>query len=186
MCPSHSSQLPFRNTPNHAMQTLMACPLDDLPETSVALHSSEFVPGVDYDQRSEIHAASLRVIAFFLFLVLLSSSAREDRWHVGHPSRSCWVRKSRPSPLSSLQCCWWLRKTHAQYFYEYVERNRKSSHTFFSLTHASYGYDYKLLPFSVSGTIYHLWDLWDHFLQCLRPCLHWKCQAALHFTLYLI
>lgn len=34
-----------------------------------------------------------------------------------------------------------------------------------------HGFDYKLLPFTILGAIYHLWDLWDHFLSQAFPCL---------------
>lgn len=68
----------------------------------------------------------------------------------------------------------------------YVDRNRKSSHTS-TLTHASYGFDYKLLPFSVSGAIYHLWDLWDHFLQRLSlSALETSSSTPLHRVLNLV
>lgn len=158
-------------------------------EPSVAEHPSEFVPGVDGDKRGEIHAPSLRLIASFLFLVLLSSrrqglhQRRMAAYKLFLTVALSEEEQTTATPLFSptlfvvLKVAVLVRQPCARRFCEYLYRKewRMMSSRPPSLDYApfnlSHGFDYKLLPFTISGAIHHLWDLLGHFLSGAFSCL---------------
>lgn len=116
----------------------------------------------------------LRLIAFFLFLVLLSGSPLElhqSRKMAYGPSLTVAVSEEKQAvatlhfdPKLSVQWCWWLRQPHARHFCEYTQKGMENDvfPHFFSQSRF-----YELVAVCMALiTSYYPSQSWEPFIIC--------------------
>ena len=168
--------LPFviKVQPSDVIRSLLVCPLDDLRRTLSGLTFFRICPRCElWPQRW--NACNITQIDCLLpVLALLWSCTRGKRWGRIRPSLSVAQSEEKqtqpppvPKPFQRIACArheasWTL------FLGQFTERNKvwclpNQSSLDNAFLNPSRGFDYKLLPFSISGATQVI--LWDHFLS---------------------